>query len=85
MPKTNPQNIEHAEAAGAAAARRGDNCVPAHCAEYRGLIEGFRIGDGAAHLALCWMNGYRKERMATADAPVLSIGLLVPQAAAPPA
>ena len=43
----------------ARAAERGENCVPAHCSVYRNLIAGFQVGDGAAQLALCWMQGHR--------------------------
>lgn len=59
MSKTNPENIAKAKSAGEAAALRGANCVPAHCAEYRSLIEGFKIGDGAALLASSWIDGWR--------------------------
>lgn len=61
MSKANPENIAKARAAGAAAAERGANCVPAHCETYRNLIAGFRIGEGAAHLAAAWIEGYRSE------------------------
>src|SRR3546814_19258079 len=62
MSKANPENLAEAKAAGQEAANRGANCVPAHCSKYRLLIEGFKIGEGAATLALSWIDGWRAER-----------------------
>lgn len=60
MTKVTPDAIAKAEIAGGEAAARGENCVPAHCTTYREIIAGFRVGEGAAHLAQSWINGYRK-------------------------
>lgn len=59
MRKVTPVNETAAFEAGRAAADRGANCVPAHCDTYRTLIDGFQIGEGAAHLAQCWIEGHR--------------------------
>ena len=62
MSKANPENIAAAKVAGEVAAKRGANCVPAHCPEYQNLIDGFKIGEGAASLAMSWIHGWRAER-----------------------
>jgi hypothetical protein len=59
MSKVTPELEAEASAAGRAAADRRENCVPAHCEKYRGMIAGFRVGDGAAHLAQRWIEGHR--------------------------
>lgn len=59
MRRVTPENEEAARAAGRAAADRGAVCVPAHCSTYLSLIEGFKIGEGAAHLAQRWIEGHR--------------------------
>src|SRR3546814_12092506 len=69
MSKANPENLAEAKAAGQEAANRGANCVPAHCSKYRLLIEGFKIGEGAATLALSWIDGWRAERNRIDSAP----------------
>ncbi|QAY80352.1 hypothetical protein [Sphingosinicella sp. BN140058] len=62
MSKVTPASEDAARAAGHSAAEREDPCIPAACETYQQLIAGYRVGDGAAHLAQRWIEAWTARR-----------------------